>query len=348
MNQIKIIFFILIIVFLFCSCGTMFLSGGFKDGDWFYLENEGALMPVWVNGNIQSEIFIIYLHGGPGAGCVDAVVTSAFKELQKNFAVVCYEQRGSGSSQGSAKNESKSITQFTEDLEKIIALIKYKYNNPKLFLMSHSWGGTVGTSYLLKPENQQQISGWISINSGYNLEDGALLSIEWAENKANEQITSGININYWQKELEWYSANPDASEFSNVYRHFSNIDKLRGVYYDPSRSFIKPEIPFFNTPYSIFYFLNIVSLVSKGSLNLFNYNYFPQMYNINIPSLILWGIHDGVLPVDLAYDAYNSLGSDDKTIFIFENSAHIPYIEEPLLFAEKIIEFINRTSGQVR
>ncbi|HEX5171855.1 MAG TPA: hypothetical protein VFW11_21900, partial [Cyclobacteriaceae bacterium] len=38
----------------------------FYDGDFFYLVNKGAQMPVSVRGNKASGIFILFIHGGPG------------------------------------------------------------------------------------------------------------------------------------------------------------------------------------------------------------------------------------------------------------------------------------------
>ncbi len=66
------------------------------------------------------------------------------------------------------------------------------------------------------------------------------------------------------------------------------------------------------------------------------------MYKITVPSLILWGEHDGKVPVGLAQDAYDSLGTpaSQKEIFIFSESAHSPNIEENSLFNEKVNEFV--------
>jgi len=338
----KIKYLFLAVCLLFCSCATALLETTFKGGDWFYFENTGAIMPVWVNGNIQSGIFIIYLHGGPGGNLIDAATTNTFKELQKNYAVVYYDQRGSGTSQGNAKPESLSIGQFIEDLEKIIILIKSKYDNPKLFLLGHSWGSTLATAFLLKQENQSQISGLISINGGHNLEDAVSLSMEWAAEKAAQKASSGINAAHWKKEIIWYNNTAAAAEFKNISRHFRNIDKLDGYFLNPSKSILAPDFPLLNTPYSLFFFLNLVSLISNNSLNLYNYNYLEQMQNIYIPVLILWGKHDGVIPVSLAPDVFESLGSDEKYIFILENSAHAPYIEEQELVFQLITEFIGK------
>jgi pimeloyl-ACP methyl ester carboxylesterase len=72
-------------------------------------------------------------------------------------------------------------------------------------------------------------------------------------------------------------------------------------------------------------------------------NMTSEMYKITIPTLILWGRHDGRLPVALAQEAYDNVGTNrsDKYVYIFENTAHCPYYEEPDLFAQRVKEFID-------
>jgi len=335
--------FIFVIIALFCSCGDFLLDENFRGGDWFYLENKGATMPVWVKGNMQSEAFIIFLSGGPGQSSKDEAINNAFKELQKNYAFVYWEQRGSGISQGNTKPENLTIEQFVEDLEKIIILIQYKYNNPKLFLMGHSWGGTLGIAFLLNQINQSNISGWIEIDGGHNVKDGWLLSMEWQMEKASEQINKGNYVNFWEEEIAWYKSKPDLSGFDNLDRFSRNVDKLNGYIYNLSNVH-EPAISLFFSSFPLFDFLNQVYLLSNNRFDLQNINLVSEMHKITIPSLILWGRHDGILPVELAQEAYDNLDTNinDKHIYIFENSAHSPFLEEPGLFVERIRTFIDK------
>ena len=73
-------------------------------------------------------------------------------------------------------------------------------------------------------------------------------------------------------------------------------------------------------------------------------NLSPEMHKIKIPALVLWGRHDGSLPVELAQDAYDNLGTaeNDKYMHIFEYSGHTPFLEEEKDFIEKVKEFIEK------
>ena len=327
-----------IFILLICSCGSFLLHEDFKDGDWFYLENKGAIMPVWVKGNKQSNVFLLLLHGGPGDSAMYYSTTDAFNKLEKDYAVVYWDQRMSGTAQGNAKPESINMEQFVDDLKKVVTLIRHKYNNPSLFLMGHSWGGTLGTAFLINPDNQTHISGWIEMNGGHNLKGGLIHSKEWAIEKAEEQISLGKEVNYWRKELAWYD-NIIFSDLDTVLKHYENLHKLNAYYVDPLNAFEAPISWLFNSPYSVSVFLNPYFGIKYNKFDLWDINFVPEMNKIIIPSLILWGRHDGVFPIALAHEAFENIGSENKYLQIFEFSAHNPCFEEPELFTERVLQF---------
>jgi predicted alpha/beta-fold hydrolase len=132
--------FFLMIAGLLSSCEKELLT----EGDYFFLRSEGADMPVWVRGNKNAQVFILVLHGGPGSYVSEYIGMPSFNSLEKEYTVVYWDQRASGDSQGNAKPESLTREQFVQDLDKLVALIRNKYNQPTLFLLGHSWGGALG------------------------------------------------------------------------------------------------------------------------------------------------------------------------------------------------------------
>ena len=77
-----------------------------KDGDFFYLRSKGAVMPVWVKGNKASETFVIFLHGGPEGGSSQYyTIFPSHKKIEEHFAIVYWDQRMCGMSQGNPSME---------------------------------------------------------------------------------------------------------------------------------------------------------------------------------------------------------------------------------------------------
>ncbi len=329
----------ILIVLLLSNCKTEPIN---KEGDFFFLRNLGADMPVWVRGKTSSNTFIIHLHGGPGGSGIDEGIEKAFYGLEADYAMVYWDQRASGNSQGKAKAESITIDQFVEDLNKLVVLIKNKYNNPKLFLMGHSWGGALGVAYLINENYQKNISGWIEIDGAHNFKKSLELSRQWVIDFAKKSIAEGKDKSYWEEALKWYETNKVLSNGNQLKSHSDNyLLKANGYIYDPNN----PNLAKFSQ----------VKTKSPSGLGTGNFvqekleielskGYSEKMGLIKIPALIINGRHDGIVPFQMADDAIKSLGtqSNKKEKVIFENSAHSPNREEPELFILTVKTFLEK------
>jgi len=60
-----------------------------------------------------------------------------------------------------------------------------------------------------------------------------------------------------------------------------------------------------------------------------------------IPTMIIWGDRDTVIPVSHAYTAHDVLPA--SRLEILEGAGHFPHVEEPLRFVELISDFMNTT-----
>jgi pimeloyl-ACP methyl ester carboxylesterase len=60
-----------------------------------------------------------------------------------------------------------------------------------------------------------------------------------------------------------------------------------------------------------------------------------------LPTLILWGQRDRIIPVDHARAAHRAIPGSRLTIF--ERSGHFPHVEEPTPFISALIEFVTTT-----
>jgi pimeloyl-ACP methyl ester carboxylesterase len=63
---------------------------------------------------------------------------------------------------------------------------------------------------------------------------------------------------------------------------------------------------------------------------------------IKCPTLILWGSHDKIVPISNAYKFKKNIAN--STLRIFENSGHLPYMEEQEKFLYEVKQFINNLS----
>ncbi len=311
-----------------------------------FVRHKDADMPAYIHGNASEKIFLIILHGGPGGIGLSYRANTIKRDVEKECAVVYFDQRGSGMAQGSYNEKGISLDIMAEDILALVKVIKHKYgNDSRFFLMGHSWGGTLGSATLLK--DQSDFLGWIDVDGVHNPKD---LYFEYIANftrVASQQLAAENNVSHWESVINLVnSVDPinynrkDGIKLNN--RAHQSEEKLAD-----DNVIIRPN----SDEDGIVFKYNILTMLWTGSNTQFiladqglweNLNYTDRLSEITIPSLVLWGKHDLIVPPRFAQEAFDNLGSSDKKLVIFEESGHSPMFSEPNLFAEEVIQFINQ------
>jgi pimeloyl-ACP methyl ester carboxylesterase len=60
---------------------------------------------------------------------------------------------------------------------------------------------------------------------------------------------------------------------------------------------------------------------------------------ISVPTLIIWGSKDPVIPINYADDFISSI--QDCRFFRMDGCGHTPYVQDPIVFSSKVLEFLN-------
>ncbi|MCL5127794.1 alpha/beta fold hydrolase [Algibacter sp. L4_22] len=341
-NYSKIVLLVVALVMIF-SCSKDQNINNLDET--IFVRHKDADMPAYIHGNASEKIFLIILHGGPGGNGLGYRANTIKSDIEKECAVVYFDQRGSGMAQGSYSKNGISIDIMAQDVLALVKVIKHKYgSDAKFFLMGHSWGGTLGPATLLK--DQSDFLGWIDVDGAHNPKG---LYFEYISNfriVATEQIEADNSVEFWQNALDIannanqtaYNSD-DASKLNskahNAETKFEN-DGLNNESQDDSDKFIFK----YNILTMLWTGSNTQSILADQGL-WETVDYTNQLQEITIPSLVLWGKNDMVVPIKFAQDAYDNLGSSSKKLVIFENSGHSPMLNEPDLFAEEVIQFIN-------
>jgi pimeloyl-ACP methyl ester carboxylesterase len=109
---------------------------------------------------------------------------------------------------------------------------------------------------------------------------------------------------------------------------------FRGVFHDPNglrREMLWENIvPAFQSPG---YF--------DAMRNLVGYDIRNRLAEIEVPTLIVWGRNDRVVPVPAAL-AYKKRIGDNAELVIFDRCGHVPQIERPVRFNRVVEEFLKR------
>jgi len=322
-----------------------------SDGDFFHLSHKGAKMPVWVKGNFNSDVIIITVHGGPGDSGMEQPLSQGFKYLEEDYLMVHWDQRFSGMTQGGADEKTMSPDQFIEDTERIVQLVQSKYPGKKLFMMVHSWGGQLSAGYLGRDGNFTNFKGWIDLNGSiYGDLESQLMKNYIMERVPAKMVEPDADLEYWQFIIDFYEENPAPGNYTSPEPYWY-VSAVGGDVYDYEKYQEEVKIPYldliFKSMFSMAFYIDaFYSDETYGKWD--DINYTPELANITIPALMLWGADDGIVPAEVADYVYEHLGTDPsmKEVVKIPECCHGPQHEQPEIFYDEVSSFVETYKNQ--
>ncbi|HCZ35543.1 MAG TPA: alpha/beta hydrolase [Cytophagales bacterium] len=300
------------------------------------LRHKGADMPIWVRGNIASGKLILYLHGGPGdcAMCY----RHYFKELENSYGLAYWDQRIAGSSSGVTDVNTLTYTQFLEDTELVIDLLRKQYPNVDIYLMGHSFGVELGWQYLAKPANQVKVNGFMAVNGIYSSYRWLHNMREWVLARATELNDADAKNFVLENPLEQESIL--SYPWLELYRHMYRLDGNPVSLYSDA-SFVSNYI-FFSPNLTFAQFTHGKHYGNVTETDGLVFEKADDLQNITIPVALFWGEKDGVVPVALAYETRDLLTQTSVELVLFNGSWHEPFVTENKKFIEAMRVFMDQ------
>lgn len=338
----RIFIFILGTIFFFSSCEKETVHLNTNANEVFWLSNAGADMPVWVKGNTASHVMILFLHGGPGDGSYRFVGFQT-NQLWKNYSFAYWDQRDAGAAAGNSNYSNLNLPQMIEDLQKLVAVIHYRYGNDmEIFLMGHSFGGLLGCGYLVQNDNQSNIKGWIEVDGAHDYPLADKLERKMLIDTGNSEIAKGHYVSQWKNIVNYCRKHPVRSSVT-IGRRTDDFAKEAENYVNINHT--KTALDLFSVSSPVTLGTNLYKLYFTAAGNDFLKqiivaSYTGQLNKITIPSLLIWGQYDFSVPVGCGYDALNKLGSSYKKLVLMPHSGHTPMDSDPDLFAKTVSDFI--------
>ena len=331
-NKLSIYFVLLLSIATIAGCSPDPKPNGDQIDNYYFVKVGDVGLPVRVCGNIKSDIAIVFVHGGPGGTAQGERAFSYWKEIEKYYKVIYYDQRASGFTQGNQNLKNVSIEQFSEDLDNIIDFTKQVAKVNKVFIHGISWGGGLSTYYLLDTAHQRKLNGAIIEAPAYDVINGLALSKQWLLHRADSMIAIPKNVHYWLNCKKYYVEHPVVGS-NELRQHITYLSQLNGVI----NNNINLQVGTVSLPK-----VELAVAISNGEFAVQNLTYEGQsvfnhldltskLTQIKLPVLLIWGDKDGLLPRNNLAQKYSAnIGSPDFTYdpskYIL--SAHSPHAEE--------------------
>jgi pimeloyl-ACP methyl ester carboxylesterase len=341
----RLILLTAIITFILVSCQKEKITTSGIADDNFFLQVDGQSLPIKVAGNIDSKKMVVIVHGGPGQGSVIYRNDYIKQNVEKEFAVVYYDQRFAGASQGNAGIDDISI--FKTDLKKVIQLLKAKYGtDKKIYVMGHSWGGFLTPYFLEEGDNQKLVNGWIQVDGASNYYKNDSLTREMLLSFSIKEISANRNITFWQPIKNYciahtYNENFDVAFQFNRYASQAEIN-LREVNISNAPSVGNVILSGLENIPATSVLSNLYNSATLKHLDQQAYtkNLTAEFNKITLPTLLLWGRYDFVCPIGLHEDIKKYIGASDVTLTVFEKSGHSPMANQEVEYWNTLIAWV--------
>lgn len=295
-----------------------------------------------IRGRNKDSPILLFLHGGPGfpnIGWFDAIQ----RPWEDYFTVVQWDQRQQGKSYYPMKAIGKTMNnqQMIADTEEVIAYLRTRFKQDKIFLMGKSYGSYLGMHMVSRhPE-------WLHAYIG----DGQIISaVGYIESEYNHLLKHARSVNNPEliAKLEAIHPridpdNPWGSFVAHegfIWRELNKIGKGMTPRFStieqyatmaPLNRWTSPLLTWtdhFNRKFG-----------DKDALSFPEYQFTGEFMGIDInmelgtdfdvPIFLMTGAHDWHVPRDYQTQWFDSLSAPYKEQIIYENSTHVPYLEEP-------------------
>ena len=325
------------------ACQKEVITIGPHADDTFYLRQEDVSMRVLVRGNTGSKTFMIIIHGGPGSSAYIYNTPKMAEIVQQEFAVVFYDQRNAGASQGNDNAAEFNLDQYATDLKELISVLKLRYGQDiNIFLWSKSFGGMVASAFMTKNDNQDLVKGWLFVDASHNYGLNDSLTYQMLLDASINHIKAGIKVSQWEPILDYCLDNlPGPFTFKqslqlnlNGWKAQSIIEGLEPYTFDVIQKGAVSE----HIPLTSFYLGRTNAAARRFNKTLIPIKFSSQLNKVKVPVLVCFGALDFVCPQGLGDDFLSHIGSTDKQKIIFEKSAH--HLEEQDAYYHAFVKFV--------
>ncbi|HEY3390783.1 MAG TPA: alpha/beta hydrolase [Prolixibacteraceae bacterium] len=341
----KTIFNVVILFFVLTSCQKERITIGTNVSETFYLDNGEATMRLLVEGNTASHTFLIFVHGGPGSGSFAYNTDYISQNIENKYAVVYWDQRNAGASQGNSNGDHLNLDQMTDDLKKVIQLIKSRYGQDSgIFILGHSFGGLLTASFMTKENNQSLVKGWIFADGSHNYPLNDSLTRQMLLTIGQQQIALKRNTDNWKVITDYCNAHTGnftfeesnqlfayATDAETYFEKVEKIDLATLLADDP----IKNDWPITSLLLNMMYSSN-----ASFNRDLAKTEFSSKLSVVTTPTLLLYGKYDFICPKGLEEDVFNRISTTDKKLVISPISGHNIMLQDEAFFCKEVNAFI--------
>ncbi|MBM3237907.1 alpha/beta fold hydrolase [Candidatus Poribacteria bacterium] len=266
---------------------------------------------------------LLCLHGGPGA-------THDYLEPLEAMAatgrrVIFYDQLGAGNSDHPSNPSMWTVALFVEEL----GVIRHALGLKRVHILGQSWGGMLAMEYALT-----QPAGLASLI----IADSPASMPQWAAetNRLRAELPPEVQETLLKHEAAGTTDDAAYQKAMMVFYH-RHVCRLEPWPDCVNRTFEKlmqsPEVYYTMNGPSEFHVIGVLK----------EWDIVNRLGEIRVPTLVIGGRYDEATPT-ITETVHRGIPGSEWVIF--ENSSHMPHLEETERYMQVLTNFLNRVESQ--
>ena len=286
----------------------------------------GVTQWLLIRGADRNAPILLWLHGGPGSAQMPIHGLTA--ELERDFVVVHWDQRGAGKSNPPDFDPSTmTLEQFLADAREVTALLRERVGDQPLIVLGHSWGTMLGVRLVARWPSDY--AGYIGVGQQVDTLRGATLALDWLGTVAPASELVGRAPETF-RDHDLYVRLMQAVEAAGGGMNVSLASML-------PRALAAPE-------YRLADYRRWLNGANRGSgpmwAEYLSRDLIAEVPVMPVPMLLVSGASDMNTPVALVRDWYESVDAPQgKHLEVFDASGHAPFLTETARFVATVRAF---------
>jgi pimeloyl-ACP methyl ester carboxylesterase len=299
-----------------------------------YLRLGGLDQWVMIRGKSAANPALIMLHGGPGWS--ERAFWRHFNAaLEKSFATVYWDQRGTGKSfEPTIPRSSMTVEQFISDLDDLVEAVRERLGTASVVIYGHSWGSALGVLYAAR--HPEKVAAYVGSGQIGDWPAAEAISYEFALAEAKRRGNSRAIRKLRSIGPPPYSADAVFTERTWLARFEGWMRP--GALWKVGRAVIRGrESSIFELPGAMrgFRFTMDAMWAEVSRLNLIE-----LVPALELPVFFFLGRKDRWVPPETSEAYLDALTAPSKKLVWFEDSSHELFIDEAGKFNAAMTELV--------
>lgn len=294
-------------------------------------------LALMIRGQSTDNPVLLYLAGGPGGSEMGAM-RNHLPELEEQFTVVTWDQRGAGKSYPEL-DPTETITPqgYVDDTIAVTDYLRSRFDQDKIYLLGQSWGSILGV--LAVQQHPERYAAYIGTGQMVSAVETDRIfyqdTLAWAQTSGDDALTDtlvAIGPPPYADMLDYETALTYEREVY-PYDHGGNSEGAGGF----SENFLVPEYALIDQVHLLASFMDTFAMLYPQVQSI---DFRDGATNFDVPMYFVQGAHEADGRADVFAEWYPMVTAPAKDITELDTSGHRPLFEQPDAFVAYLTDTV--------